>query len=143
MYGRNEAVIHAQPKDIFRLLSSPSLWPTFYPNCPEAEALDGEPLRLGARFSWKTFGTKQTSEVTTFDPPHAIAWNAKGGGAWTHHRWFLTPEGNSTRVLTEEIETGIVPSLGRLMMRPALHTAHELWIDGMRSVLGSPGSEPA
>lgn len=135
VYGRNEGVIHAPPEAVFRLLSTPSLWPTFYPNCPDAEALDGETLRLGARFRWTTFGTKQTSQVTTFDPPHSIAWDAKGGGAWTHHRWFLTREGDATRVLTEEIETGIVPSLGRWVMRPALHTAHQLWIEGMRETL--------
>ena len=75
-----EVTIEATPEEIWRFVGDPLkelAWRK--PNLKELELPDGEPVGIGSRYRGKTrfMGqeNKYTNVITTFDPPHRVAWD--------------------------------------------------------------------
>jgi hypothetical protein len=90
-------------------------------------------LGFGVEFTWTTFGIRVRSTVTEFEHDRRIGWTARALGVRIFHRWFFTPEGGGTLIVTEECEKGPLPWLIRWWMNRALHAGHRLWLESLRA----------
>ena len=142
VFVHNEIFIEAPEAKVFALLTGGE-WPRFYPNGERVQipvGRDGrKTLGLGTEFQFTTFGLIQKSQVYEYEENRSLAWRAEssGGGLAIHafHRWLLLPDGNGTRVITEEIQTGPGAYLGRWLcnsINTSLHASHQLWLEGLK-----------
>ena len=113
--------------------SSPSPEPEPGTRTPSMFA-DPPSRRLGpnVEFRWTTFGIRVRSRVEEFEPDRRIAWTARALGLRVYHRWYFTPDGAGTIVVTEECEKGLLPRVIRRWMNPALHAGHRLWLESLK-----------
>ena len=142
VFARNDIEIGAPLSAVFERIARAADWPSHYPNSADVRIEGGgTDLRLGTKFEWTTFGTRQKSEVTLYDPPRAIGWTARGGGVRAFHRWILEPAagGAATRVCTEECQTGITPKLTKKLLNPTMHAGHQLWLDRLKALVEKRG----
>src|SRR5579883_1699125 len=107
MYARNEIVIRAKPEQIWRWLCHASKWPEWYSNCAWMRIAEEE-LAPGTEFKWKTFGVVIQSTVMVYKPYVSLEWNAQGFGVCAYHGWHIEQDGEYSRVVTEETQSGIL-----------------------------------
>lgn len=130
----NELVIQAPRERIWEWLVRAPLWPTFYPNCKRLVIESGPPdqLAAGSAFRWTTFGVRVRTIVEEFAPPERLGWSGSALGARGYHGWVLESRaGGACRVVTEEVQRGWLPSLGRLWLGRRLVEAHDVWLQGL------------
>lgn len=136
VFSYNEIFIEGvTPDKIFDVLISAKKWSSFYPNAEAVEIPNCEKLFPGCEFQWKTFATKQKSKIELYEQDYALGWSAESPGTHAFHRWILEPKGSGTLVITEECQNGITAWLDQRLMNPALHAAHQLWLEGMKKML--------
>jgi uncharacterized protein YndB with AHSA1/START domain len=102
--GRKEIVIAAPIERVWAALTDIERWPEWQPDVSAAK-LEG-PLSVGAIFRWKAKGLNITSVIRELEQPRRIGWTGDSIGMKAIHLWSLEPEGNSTRVVTEESLSG-------------------------------------
>jgi uncharacterized protein YndB with AHSA1/START domain len=141
VYARNEIAIAAPAERVWRWLIRAARWPDWYSNSGRVKFLSGpEPdLAAGTEFRWKTFGAIVRSKVLVFEPPHELGWDARGV-LRAYHGWLIEPATNGCRVVTEECQNGIVPSLAWWYLRPMLLRGHQNWVESLQRV--AEGGEP-
>src|ERR1051326_3394460 len=118
VYSYNELEISADPMIIWAWLIRAQLWPNWYVNAKNVY-IDSGPLldlALGSVFSWNTFGIRVRTKVEIFEPMHRLAWSGARLGSSGYHCWIIEPRSGSCRVITEETQQGIIPSLGRWLL---------------------------
>jgi hypothetical protein len=145
VYARNEILIPAPREVVWEWLRAAQSWPDWYPNCTwlGIESGAGPDIGPGTRFVWRTFGVVVRSRVRVFEPPRAVEWDAAALlGTRAYHGWRLEAEGEHTRVITEETQTGILPSLGRWWLRRRLFRGHQLWLERLRRVAAGGRLDP-
>ncbi|MFI5957446.1 SRPBCC family protein [Cryptosporangium sp. NPDC051539] len=133
VYARNEIRTPVPAERLWPALVTATAWPTWYPHAAEVVILDGgDELTAGSRFTWTTLNVQVHTQVTEFEPARRLAWSGKARGAGGYHRWILTPEaGGGCHVLTEEVQTGLVPRLAARRLRRVLHTNHQEWLENL------------
>lgn len=133
VYTWNELDLPVRAEQAWAVLIRAADWPSWYANCRDVRfVLGGGPdLVLGMVFSWVTFGVRVTTTVTEFDPPHLLAWRGTGPGGRGYHSWLLQPRETGCRVVTEEVQHGLVPALTRWWIRPRLSYWHQRWLEGI------------
>jgi hypothetical protein len=134
VYARNELVIPARPERIWRWLCRAERWPEWYSNCGwiRFPAFDGPDLDLGTEFVWKTFGVQVRSLVLTYKRPVELGWNATTIGLRAYHGWlFEVVDDEHTRIITEETQTGPLPTFIRWYLRRRLLSKHQEWLEGL------------
>ncbi len=142
VFSYNEIFIEGvAPAKIFDVLVAAKNWSNFYPNAEAVETPNGEKLFPDCEFQWKTFATKQKSKIELYEQDYALGWSAESPGTHAFHRWILEPKDNGTLVITEECQNGMVAWLDRFIMNPGLHAAHQLWLEGLKNVVGDRGSD--
>ncbi len=52
------------------------------------------------------------------------------------HLWVLEPIDSGCRLVTEEVQRGLLPSIGRVYLRHGLHTWHDRWLAGIAERAG-------
>ena len=130
--SRNELLIAAPAAHIWAWLVRARRWPEFYGNAHRVEIEgDADELTAGATFRWTTFHLRVQTTVREFEPCRRLAWFGAGYGSSGYHTWTLEPQGEQCLVVTEETQRGLLPSLGRLYIRGALHRQHEAWLEGL------------
>lgn len=134
----NELSIAASADRVWAWLIHAKRWPEFYGNARGVE-IDGggDQLAAGATFRWTTFHLRVQTTVREFDPCRRLAWWGAGYGSAGYHTWTLEPDGQRCRVVTEETQRGLLPSVGRLYIRGALHRQHQHWLEGLARMAGS------
>lgn len=129
VFANNELFIPGvAPKKVFAALTDVKRWPAFYENASRVH-FDGDRLGPGSRFRFTTFGVEQKSQIVDFEQDRALAWTADSLGTHATHRWILEPHAGGTRVITEEVQTGLLAHLDAPLMNPALHATHQLWLE--------------
>jgi hypothetical protein len=137
IHAHNELETDLAPEAIWPWLVRAARWREFYSNCRGLRFVNdrGPDLRLGTEFTWWTFGVPVTTTVDVFEPNARLAWTGRGLGARGHHAWLLERRGNGarggTRIVTEETQRGIAPSLLRAALRPGLLHFHQRWLEGL------------
>lgn len=142
----NEAIVAGlSAADIWPLLMTPALWPTYYANSANPHFHDdrGPVLANGDRFYFETFGfpvEAQCNECVapTIGEPGRVAWHGWAGepGAAdrldVHHAWLVEDlEGGRVRILTQETQKGQpAAELAQAKPNPMIN-GHQDWLDGL------------
>ena len=127
----------ASPGAVWAWLINPERWSTYYSNAHDLRPLAGSwpELNLGTRFSWVTFGTRVTTEVTEFEPYERLAWTGEGMGSRGHHAWVLSPRADGgTDIRTEETQRGALLTVMRSVHAPRMRRLHQQWVDNLARV---------
>lgn len=135
VFVHNERIVPAPPERVWNLLVTAQGWSEFYANAHFVELADPRQhqLRRGTVFRWVTFGLLPIiSEVDPCKRPLQIGWRWWGRwwgrGAHGYHIWLLESHERGTRVVTEETNRGILPSLLRPVIQPLLSLQHNYWL---------------
>jgi carbon monoxide dehydrogenase subunit G len=137
VHETNTAITHATPEAVWAWLVRPDRWSAYYGNASKVRHISGPwpEIALGTTFSWVTFHTKVTTEVTEFEPFHRLAWTGGGLGSVGHHAWLLTASGDSqTEIHTEETQRGTVSKLFAPRLRRNMHSWHQKWVDQLAEI---------
>ncbi len=145
VHVRNELHMPAAPEVVWAWLVRAPLWPAWYVNSANVRLLD-EPaldLKLGTRFSWKTFSANVVSTVREYVPPERIAWDGKGIGLDVYHAWLIVRTASGCYVLTEETQHGVLARLQSIFMPRRMHHYHQLWLEQLaaRAATGLPPAD--
>jgi len=133
VFAHNEIVSSRSARDLWPILVRATEWPVWYAHASDVRGVAlGEDLVLGSTFSWKTLGVRVTTTVTEFVPYRALAWSGVARGSRGYHRWDLQPTASGgTKVITEEVQAGPVPTLLARRLRNSLVTFHQEWLEGL------------
>jgi len=143
-FASNEVIVAGlSVTEIWPLLNTPSLWPTYYKNSADVRFYNekGPMLEQDVRFYFTTFGFPVEAQVTEYVPPAAgeparIAWHGWSGEGETrldvHHAWLLEDlSGGRVRILTQETQNGNpAKELAKASPNPMIN-GHQQWLDGL------------
>lgn len=145
-YCSNEVIVAGlTAQDIWPLLATPSLWPTYYKNSANARLYDnkGPVLEQNVRFYFETFGFPVESLVTEYvapsqNEPGRVSWHGWAGevGAADRldvlHAWLVEDlSDNRVRILTQETQNGNpAKELAKAKPNPMIN-GHQDWLDGL------------
>ncbi len=133
VFAHNEIVSVRPVRDLWPALIRAARWPEWYAHATDVQGIGpGEDLVLGRTFRWKTLGVRVTTTVTELVPNKALAWSGTARGSRGYHRWALypTPDGGS-RIVTEEVQAGPVPTMLAARLRKNLVAYHQEWLEGL------------
>lgn len=132
IYGYNEIRCALAPADIWPVLIRAAEWPEWYGNCKRMD-IDGGGVDLadGTRFHWTTFGVRVHTVVTEFEPPTRLTWSGRAPGSTGAHGWVIEATDDGCRIVTEEVQRGLIPFIGAWYLRPGLLKQHKLWLRGL------------
>jgi len=136
VYGRTEIEIAAPPDVVWRHLVRAEAWPEWFADCGSVriEAGPRPDLAVGTRFRWTVMRVPVVTTVEECEPPLRLAWSGSGLGARAYHGWILAPTATGTRVITEETQRGVGPSLLRWLLRPLLAYSQRRWLADLARV---------
>ncbi len=143
-FASNEVIVKGlRVADVWPLLNTAPLWPTYYSNSADVRFYDGKGPQLepNLRFYFSTFGFPVEAEVVEHVAPVAgqparLAWHGWAGEGATrldvHHAWLLEDlPGNRVRVLTQETQVGEpARELARTRPNPMIN-GHQDWLEGL------------
>jgi hypothetical protein len=145
LHTTNELDTELSPEQLWPWLIHARRWPELYVDASHVRTPAPE-LVLGMQFTWRTLGVRVTTVVEELIPNERLAWRGRGLlGAQGYHAWVFTRRGRGTRLVTEETQRGVVPSLFRSRLERRLVDCHQRWLEGLARAasLGHPGSLPA
>jgi uncharacterized protein YndB with AHSA1/START domain len=136
VYGRSEIEIAAPPIVVWEHLVRAEAWPDWFADCSSVriEAGPQPSLGVGTRFRWTVLRVPVVTTVEECEPPTRLAWSGSGLGARAYHGWILEPTAGGTRVVTEETQRGVGPSLLRFALRPLLLYSQRRWLADLARV---------
>ena len=147
VYTRNERFIDASCEAVWAPLIRAAGWPEFYANSADVrfERGEGPDLAPGTVFSWRTFGLRVRTRVVEFQPNRCLAWRGDELYGRGLHTWLLVPERAGCLVVTEEVQSGLIPFVARWYLRRGLLRWHQQWLDGLaeRASARDAGSQAA
>ncbi|WP_435653429.1 SRPBCC domain-containing protein [Enterobacter cancerogenus] len=145
-YCSNEVIVAGlSTQDIWPLLNTPSLWPTYYQNSANARFYDnkGPELAQGVRFYFETFGFPVEAQVTEYVAPETgeaarVSWHGWAGEVGSEdrldvlHAWLIEDlSDNRVRILTQETQNG-KPAVELASAKPnPMINGHQDWLDGL------------
>ncbi len=142
LFSHNDLLINASCERVWRHIVEATKWPEWYPNSKSVQILGAEDsvLRDNSVFRWTTFGIPLESRVNEFVPFSRIGWfgYAPGTSPSFYHTWYLTPEGDGCRVVTDEAGKGESAVHLRNADEGAMHRGHDLWLATLKWISESP-----
>ena len=131
----DERELSASLEAVWSKLVRAADWHRWYGNCRGLRfdpATPGPDLGPGTRFTWRTFGVRVHTTVEEFVPFERLAWSGRAPAGEGYHGWVLARVGpGRVRVVTEEVQRGLLPRVGRAILTPGLHLWHGRWIEGL------------
>jgi uncharacterized protein YndB with AHSA1/START domain len=125
-----EVHIEAPVERVWRLLSDPRGWGTWYPDIHDVHLNLG--VEADARFDWANGKAHMRSRFAVVEAEREITWTGVAYGAKAVHRHILEPtDGGATRVFSEESMAG--PLLVLLYNRAKLEAEMEQWLSALKS----------
>jgi len=135
VYARNEIRTSLTAEQLWPALVTATRWPQWYPHARRVSITGGgEALTASSRFTWTTLRVRVRTQVTEFDPARRLAWAGSGPGGSGYHRWILTPAAGGCLVVTEEVQTGLLPRLTAGRLHRTLQANHQQWLEGLVEV---------
>jgi len=145
VYSRNEIRTTLAAEQLWPALITATRWPQWYPDAQRVSITGGgEALTATSHFTWTTLRVRVKTQVTEYEPARRLAWHGSGPGATGYHRWRLTPAADGgCLVVTEEVQTGLLPRLVAGRLRRSLHANHQRWLEGLVEVSRPADRSPA
>jgi hypothetical protein len=136
VYSRHEVAIAAPAAQVFAWLVRAERWPEWYDQCSRVAIIRGPrpDLGIGSHFRWAVLGVSVATTVEECEPPFRLAWSGTGLGAAAYHSWDIEPTATGCRVITEETQRGVVPSIARVVLRPLLRFTQVRWLDALAGI---------
>lgn len=128
---RNETVIPASAERVWDLLTDVEHWPSWYRACRWVRVESTRSMTPGtlraASFRWKAHPIALRSTVVASDRPRSFAFDADARGLHAERTFTFRPatDGLSTRIISHEIQVGLLPWLGRVFLGPWLRKANQ------------------
>ena len=134
VFAHNSVEIDASPQRVWDLLIDCVAWPRWYKRCSDVSMLKGgSRLEAGAKFRFMTLRTYFEPDVATFDACRMLIWSAKGPlGTSGSHAWHIKPTATGCRVVTEEVQTGLLLRFVGGRIRGELVASHEDWVQSLK-----------
>jgi hypothetical protein len=143
-FASNEVIVAGLcVADVWPLLNTPALWPTYYANSADIRFYDGKGPELEAdvRFFFSTFGFPVEAQVVEHVAPlpglpARVAWHGWAGEGDerldVHHAWLLEDlSGGRVRILTQETQKG-APARALAVADPnPMINGHQQWLNGL------------
>lgn len=142
----NEVIVAGlSAAEVWPLLATPSMWPTYYANSANVRFHDqrGPVLADGDRFYFETFGFPVEAQCNEYvapadGQPGRVAWHGWAGepGAAdrldVHHAWLVEDlSGHRVRILTQETQKGApAADLAHAKPNPMIN-GHQDWLEGL------------
>jgi len=138
-YTRNEIRTHLAAEQPWPALVTATNWPRWYPHAQRVSIVGGgAALTATSHLTWTTLGVRAKTYVTEFEPARRLAWIGTGLGAAGYHRWLLVPSPEEgCLVVTEEVQTGLIPRPGAKRLRRSLLANDQRWLEGLVDVSGA------
>ena len=115
----SEAYVNASPSMVWAVHTDLRAWPAWNSDVTFVDL--GGPLSPGTQFRWKSGGVPITSELRIVEPERQIAWTGRAPlGIRAVHTWTFEPDGEGTRVRTEESFEGLLVRIFKGSMRRML-----------------------
>ena len=145
-FASNEVIVaDLSAAQVWPLLSTPSLWPTYYANSANVQLHGGKGPQLadGDRFYFETFGFPVEAQCKEFvapaeGQPGRVAWHGWAGEPGTdarldvHHAWLVEDlDGGRVRILTQETQKGKPAEALRDAHPNPMINGHQDWLDGL------------
>jgi hypothetical protein len=136
VYTRNEIRTHLAAEQLWPALVTATNWPRWYAHARRVSIVGGgAALTATSHFTWTTLGVRARTYVAEFEPARRLAWIGTGLGAAGYHRWLLIPSAEGgCLVVTEEVQTGLIPWLGAKRLRRSLLANHQRRLEGLVAV---------
>ena len=139
VFAHNEVQIEASPEKVWSLLVDCTTWPSWYKHCADVSILGEESvLQENSKFRFKTLGNYFEPKVVTFDPYTSLIWEAQGP-AWTSgaHAWYIEHCATGCKVITEEVQKGLLLYVVGGRVQKNLHIYHEDWLQSLKTLAES------
>jgi len=91
-------IVDAPPERVLRILTDVEHWPNWNGTTRSVEALDGEGVRVGARYRLDVMGTRRAVWTISRLDDAGFEWTSNVGGVRTVAGHDVAPEGTGTRV---------------------------------------------
>ena len=137
LFVHNEISIEADPDVVWDLLLAAPRWSGWFGNAQFVrirQPVGATRLVLGAVFSWASYLFPLRSVVVRCDSPSAdldrpgvLAWDFEGWQLGGHHVWLIIRQESGCRVVTEEVEVGLLPRLISAVLRRMIWASHQRW----------------
>jgi uncharacterized protein YndB with AHSA1/START domain len=135
----NEIVIPAPAERVWDLLADVERWPSWYRACrwvrveSTGDAVSTGGIARPASFRWKAHPVELRSTVVASDRPRSFAIVADARGFHAERAFSLrsTPDGQGTVVVSHEIQVGLFPRLGWMVLAPRLHKANQAMFEDL------------
>jgi hypothetical protein len=136
VFTHNAVDISASPQKVWSLLIDCVAWPHWYKHCSDVTILrGGSILQPDARFRFKTLGRYFEPDVVRFDVCRMLIWTAKGpAGTSGCHAWVIEATANGSRVITEEVQKGLLLFVLAKRVRAELLASHEDWVQSLKAL---------
>jgi Polyketide cyclase / dehydrase and lipid transport len=137
LFSHNALVINATCEKVWSHIVDAGTWPQWYPNSKHVQLLNGAKV-LGPEtvWRWNTFGLALESRVHEYVPYTRLGWYgyAPGSQPTFYHTWYLTPQGESCLVTTDEVGMGKDAAHLRETDESLMHRGHDLWLATLKWV---------
>lgn len=150
LFVHNEVVVDATPGAVWDVLVDACRWRWWFGNAMFVrirQPIGGRRLTEGTVFSWASYCFPLRSIVVRADAPAGgpliLGWDFEGWHLSGHHVWIISGYGPGARVVTEEVEIGLLPRILGVLLRPMLRVSHERWVNGLRREAQRRGAERA
>lgn len=140
-YIRNERTMHVPIDAVWAWLVAAPRWNSWFPNATKVELPAGATeLTAGMHFTWAQSGVWLRTDVREFEPRRRLAWYARSPLIEAYHTWDVQTDGTVTRVITDETQNGLMPSIAKPILRPRMLAVHDLWLESLdkRAATGLP-----
>lgn len=137
LFSHNELVIDAPCEKVWSHIVDAAKWPEWYPNAKDVVLLNGaKVLEHSTTWRWTTFGLVIESKLHEYVPYSRLGWYgyAPGTRPVFYHTWYLTPQGDKCRVVTDEVGMGEDAAHLRATDESLMHRGHDLWLAALKWV---------
>ena len=131
--ARKEIIIEAPVAEVWKTQTDIEGWQKWQPDVTSANL--ESTISEGKGFRWKAKGLDIMSNFHTVEPQHQIGWTGKSLGMFAIHNWTFEPQGNRTRVITEESLSGWLTRLMKLFDPKFLEKSLENSLNTLKAYL--------
>ena len=129
---RDEILINAPLKLVWRLQTNISEWPRWLTLVPRAR-FEGN-LQVGSVFYWEEGGMQIESTVQEIVPQRRLVWSGTSQGINAVHVWEFTQTDRGVLVHSEESWDGAPALAQAAALQPLLDAATRTWLANLKGI---------